>query len=98
PPPHDRSQTTTFCTPPLVSLPIDIPCPLPKWLWATTMWSTTGGDDALMAMLSSPVVILLEAMTPLVDAEGSTPSVLGEVAGVLMVMPHTLNPLVRSIT
>ena len=50
-----------------------------------------------MAMLSSPVLILLYAMMPLVDADGSTPSVLTELAGVLMVMPQTLKPIVRSM-
>src|SRR5262245_6605744 len=37
-------------------------------------------------------------MTPLLDAEGSTPSVFGELDGVLMVIPQTLKPTVPSIT
>src|SRR4029078_3245467 len=37
-------------------------------------------------------------MTPFFAREGSTPSVLGESAGVLIVIPHTLYPFVESMT
>ncbi len=51
---------------------------------------------ALMATLSSPVSISQWAMVMLVDDEGSMPSVLRAVFGVLILTPHAVKPLVRS--
>src|ERR1035437_4371250 len=51
---------------------------------------------ALIATLSSPVSISQWAMVTLVELEGSMPSVLRAVFGVLILTPHAVNPLVRS--
>src|SRR5580704_6057953 len=93
-------------TPTYVSLPIDMPCPEPKWLWAMTMLSAWW--PPLMAMLSSPVLIVLHARTPHVASSpspGSIPSVFramyGDITrpwlfvqfdGVRMVTPQTMKP------
>ncbi len=44
----DKSHTLTLDTPPLVSLPIDIPCPARKWLCAMTTSCTE--EPPLMAI------------------------------------------------
>src|ERR1017187_728376 len=51
---------------------------------------------ALIAILSSPVSISQYAIVMLVEDEGSMPSVLRAVFGVLIFTPHAVNPLVRS--
>src|ERR1035441_10803975 len=51
---------------------------------------------ALIAILSSPVSISRYAIVTLVEDEGSMPSVLRAVFGVLIFTPHAVNPLVRS--
>lgn len=48
-----------------------------------------GPVPPLTAMLSSPVEILVYAMTPFLAREGSTPSVSGESPGASTVMPQT---------
>ncbi len=53
----ERSQTVTSETPPLVSLPIDMPCPASKWLCAMVRFLTL--VPPLMAMWSSPTLIWL---------------------------------------
>src|SRR5438477_345789 len=56
------------------------------------------GPEPLRAMLSSPVDILLYAKRPFLAREGSTPSVCGELAGVLMVMLQMVNPSVTPVS
>src|SRR5580693_1144474 len=46
----ERSYTLMSDTPPVNSLPIDMPCPASKWLCAMTRWVTPVELEPLMAM------------------------------------------------
>ena len=94
----------------MISLPIDMPWPARKWLWAMVRLVTP--VPPLIAMWSSPTLMLLHTMKPLLArSPGSMPSVLCAtlafsavptllvaVVGVLMVTPQTTKPVAVSLT
>ena len=77
-------STSTFCTPPAISLPIDTPCPWSKVQSVIVMFllgaSPPGepGWPLLIATLSSPTSSYTWSITTLLELNGSIASVFGE--------------------
>ena len=93
-----RSVTRTARTPPFVLLPIDMPCPFQKRLWAIVTWVVGPAPPALIATLSSPVSIRQWAIVTFVEEDGSMPSELRAVFGVWIFTPQAVKPSVLSAT
>ncbi len=75
-----------------------MPWPFQKRLWAIVTWVVGPAPPALIATLSSPVSIRQWAIVTFVDEEGSMPSELRAVFGVLILTPHAVKPSVPSAT
>src|SRR6266852_696576 len=86
-----RLLTLTLLTPCCVKLPIDIPCPPPKWLFEIVMLDD-GAPPAPIATLSSPSLIDDSVMVTFVALPGSMPSVLRHPYGVSIVTPQNVRP------
>src|SRR5215813_5023944 len=90
-----RSETSMSLTPPTVSLPIDMPWPRKKWLCAIVMRVDGPLAPALIATLSSPVLIQQRVIVTFVDPEGSMPSVLrAPLPGAHTFTPQAVKPFV----
>ena len=86
-------SNSTLLAPPLVILPMDSPCPAKKRLWMMEKFDT--GEEVVVAptaTLSSPSETELLRMVKLVPLEGSMPSVLCAVYGVMILMPQMVMP------